>query len=234
MTLPAIILAGGLGTRLKSAVPDLPKPMAPINGRPFLEYQLDYWMGQGVSRFVLSVGYKRESIMSHFGARYREAKIEYAVEETPLGTGGGLLQAAQMLAPTQPFLVLNGDTFFEVPLIQLEQIHTTYRSGWTIALFKASEPNRYGKITCAADGRIETFTNEKAAPGDYANGGIYLLASDALANLQPGKPTSLEQEILPGFIARGGRCFGMPHDGQFFDIGLPHDYYQAANILAVK
>jgi len=234
MTQTAIILAGGLGTRLKSAVPDLPKPMAPINGRPFLEYQMDYWIGQGISRFVLSVGYRRESIMSHFGARYREASIEYAVEETPLGTGGGLLLAAQMLPPNQPFLVLNGDTFFDVSLNQLEQTHATHRSGWTIALFKADAPDRYGKITCAADGQIKTFTTEKAVPGDYANGGIYLLAPDALSGLQAGKAVSLEQEILPGFIARGGRCFGMPFDGQFFDIGLPHDYYNAANILAVK
>jgi D-glycero-alpha-D-manno-heptose 1-phosphate guanylyltransferase len=86
-------------------------------------------------------------------------------------------------------------------------------------------------MICAADGRIETSTAEKALPGDYANGGIYLISPDALAGPQTGKTVSLEQEILPGFIARGGRCFGMPHDGQFFDIGLPHDYYKAANFL---
>ena len=234
MTTTAIILAGGLGTRLKAAVPDLPKPMAPINGRPFLEYQLDYWIGQGVSRFVLSGGSRRDSIMSHFGARYNGAHVEYAVEETPLGTGGGLLQAAQMVPKDQRFLVLNGDTFFDVPLMQLKQIHATYRSGWTIALFKADAPDRYGKITLAADGAINAFSSEKAAPGDYANGGIYLLSPDALAGFEAGKPASLEQDILPTFIARGGRCFGMPHQGQFFDIGLPHDYYNAANILTVR
>jgi len=206
--------------------------MAPINGRPFLEYQMDYWMGQGISQFILSVGYKRESIMSHFGASYRTASIEYAVEETPLGTGGGLLQAAQCVPKAQNFLVLNGDTFFDVPLKQLEQTHASHRSGWTIALFKADAPDRYGKITCAADGQIKTFTTEKAVPGDYANGGVYLLSADALGGLQAnGKAISLEQEILPGFLARGGRCFGLPHEGRFFDIGLPSDYYNAASFL---
>jgi D-glycero-alpha-D-manno-heptose 1-phosphate guanylyltransferase len=141
------------------------------------------------------------------------------------------LLAAQMLAPTQPFLVLNGDTFFDVPLKQLEQAHITNRSGWTIALFKADAPDRYGKITIAADGAIISIPPERAAPGDYANGGIYLLSPEALAGLHPGKPASLEQEILPAFLSLGGRCFGLPHAGQFFDIGLPHDYYNAGNFL---
>lgn len=110
----AIILAGGMGTRLRSAVPDLPKPMAPIHERPFLEHQMDYWIGQGVSRFIVSVGYMKEVIMDHFGASYRATPLTYAIEEEPLGTGGGLLLAAQGLSET--FLVLNGDTFFEVDL----------------------------------------------------------------------------------------------------------------------
>jgi len=91
----ALVLAGGLGTRLRSAVPDLPKPMAPINGRPFLEYLLDYWINQGVDRFVLSVGYRHEIITEHFGNKYKEAQIEYVIEKTLLGTGGGCGTAHQ-------------------------------------------------------------------------------------------------------------------------------------------
>ena len=108
----AVILAGGLGTRLRSAVPDLPKPMAPIGGRPFLEYQLDYWIVQGISRFVLSVGYRHEAIMQHLGTRYKGIELEYAIEKRPLGTGGGLLLAAEKASRGGPFLLLNGDTYF--------------------------------------------------------------------------------------------------------------------------
>src|SRR5512135_2259083 len=93
----AIILAGGLGTRLSGVVQDRPKPLAPINGRPFLEHQMDYWMAQGIRRFVLSVGFRREQIMQHFGTAYRGCVVEYAEEVVPLGTGGGLLMAEKRL-----------------------------------------------------------------------------------------------------------------------------------------
>ena len=101
----AVILAGGLGTRLRSAVPDLPKPMAPVAGRPFLEHLLDYWIAQGINRFVLSVGYRHESIVDHFGVAYKSAELLYAIEETPLGTGGALLLAAGKVAAGESFLV---------------------------------------------------------------------------------------------------------------------------------
>ena len=107
----AIVLAGGLGSRLKAAVPDVPKPMAPINGRPFLEYLVDYWAGQGVDRFVLSVGYKREVIEEHFAVRHKGMEMDYAVENQPRGTGGGLLLALKHLRRSGTFLILNGDTF---------------------------------------------------------------------------------------------------------------------------
>ena len=109
----AVILAGGLGTRLRSVVSDVPKPMAPVGGRPFLEYQLEYWINQGISRFVLSVGYRHEAITEHFGSRYKGVELEYAVEEQPLGTGGGLLLAAEKLKQDTPFLLLNKDTYFK-------------------------------------------------------------------------------------------------------------------------
>src|SRR5690349_16571222 len=105
MQMTAIILAGGLGTRLRSVVADVPKPMAPIAGRPFLAYQIEYWIAQGVQRFILSVGYKHEIIMDYFGDRYQGAEIEYAIELLPLGTGGGFLQATKKINSTEPFLL---------------------------------------------------------------------------------------------------------------------------------
>lgn len=227
----AIILAGGLGTRLRGAVPDLPKPMALIHDRPFLEYQIDYWIAQGIDHFVLSVGYKYPIIMAHFNDHYREARIEYAIETTPKGTGGGLLCAIEKLNPTAPFLVVNGDTFFAVPLADLKTFHSAHHSQWTMALFKADLPNRYGKIPCAADGRVETLSLEKANIGDTANGGVYLMNPYIFMPQPQSVGISLEDMLLPQFLAQGGRCYGMVCTEQFIDIGTPVDYARAADML---
>jgi D-glycero-alpha-D-manno-heptose 1-phosphate guanylyltransferase len=115
----AIILAGGLGTRLREVVSEVPKPMAIVNERPFLAHVMDYWKEQGITRFVLSVGYLKDAIVSHFGCSYHGAKIEYVVEERPLGTGGGYLLAIEKIQDNDYFVLLNGDTFFEVELSKL-------------------------------------------------------------------------------------------------------------------
>ena len=230
----AVVLAGGLGTRLRSIVPDAPKPMALINNRPFLEYQLDYWITQGVSRFILSVGYMHEIIIAHFGDMYRGSAIAYAIEAAPLGTGGGLLQAATLLTTKEPFLVLNGDTFFEVPLVQLKQVHQKYDSEWTIALFYADATDRYGKVECTQDGRISRLMSGKAAIGESANGGVYLVSPDALDATAKEKNISLEQELLPEFLARDGKCYGTVCKGRFIDIGIPDDYARAGQVLTTK
>src|SRR5262245_17720256 len=138
----AIILAGGLGTRLREAVPDLPKPMAPVAGRPFLEHQLDLWIAQGVRRFVLAVGYRHEAIVQHFGASYRGATLEYSVETQPLGTGGALRQAAAMVGDERA-LLLNGDTWFDVPLPALAARAMPLDADWCFALFRHDDPARY-------------------------------------------------------------------------------------------
>jgi len=117
----AIILAGGLGTRLKEVAPNTPKPMVIINGRPFLEYQMEYWINQGITRFILSVGYLKDLIINHFGDSFNGASIEYVVEPKPLGTGGGMLLAAKNI--TEIFIVLNGDTYIEVDLNSLYKFH---------------------------------------------------------------------------------------------------------------
>src|SRR5438067_6674889 len=117
----AIVLAGGLGTRLRSAVADVPKPMAPIRGRPFLEYLFDHWIDQGIRRFTLSVGYRHEVIVDHFGKAYHGATIRYAVERSPLGTGGALLGTLATFSVEAPVLLLNGDTYFAVDVKRLSE-----------------------------------------------------------------------------------------------------------------
>ena len=149
----AIVLAGGLGTRLRSAVPDLPKPLAPISGRPFLEYLLDYWHGQGIRRFILSVGYRAELIRAHFGSTYRGCRIDYAEEQTPLGTGGGLLLASAMAEGGTPLLAINGDTFFAVELHRLADFHAAHRADWTFCTFRTSVNGRYLGMDIAPNGK---------------------------------------------------------------------------------
>jgi D-glycero-alpha-D-manno-heptose 1-phosphate guanylyltransferase len=227
----AIILAGGMGTRLRSAVPDLPKPMAPINGRPFLAHQMDYWIGQGVNRFVVSVGYMKEVIMDHFGPSYRSTPLTYAIEEKPLGTGGGLLLAAQGLK--EPFLVLNGDTFFEVDLDELLGFHAEHASEWTFSLFQTNEVGRYMGMDVKPDGEIVSLKSGMGEPGRLANGGVYLVNPSVLAKSKfvPGHKLSLEVDLLPAFAAQGGKLYGLEFPGSFIDIGVPQDYFRAAEIL---
>jgi len=231
MPLTAVILAGGLGTRLRSVVPDLPKPMAPVAGRPFLEYLMDYWVAQGVSNFVLSVGYRKEAIIDHFGDAYRSIQVSYAIEQEPLGTGGGLLLAAQGLSET--FLVLNGDTFFDVNLNQLEKFHKSRKSDWTFALFRSTDTSRFMGMRLNANQEI-TSLRVSAGEGDcLVNGGVYLVEPAALSRVQwqSDQKISLEDEFLPSLQRSGSRICGLASAGHFLDIGLPNDYSRAPELL---
>lgn len=232
----AIVLAGGLGTRLRGEVPDLPKPMAPVNGRPFLEHQLDYWLAQGIRHFNLSVGYRREVIMEHFGDAYRGARIDYAVETEPLGTGGGLFGAMALLGDEDTFLLLNGDTFFELDLARLARFHEQHRSDLTFSLFRAGEAGRYMGLKLDDEGRILSLQAGTDDPGRLANGGVYLVSRSGIGRHAPpaGSKASLEDDILPAMMAAGGRLFGLECEGRFIDIGVPHDYRRAGAFLAAS
>jgi len=220
-----------MGTRLRSAVPDLPKPMAPINGRPFLEHLMDYWIGQGVERFVVSVGYMKDVIMDHFGVSYRATPLTYAIEDEPLGTGGGLLLAAQGLS--ESFIVLNGDTFFEVDFNELLKFHAEHASGWTFSLFRTNEVGRYMGMDLKADGEIVSQEFGSGEQWRLANGGVYLINPSVLAEMKlgQGQKLSLEDDLLPVFMTQGGKLYGLEFPGSFIDIGVPDDYFRAAEVL---
>lgn len=230
----AVILAGGLGTRLRDAVPDLPKPMAPIGGRPFLEYQLDYWISQGVSRFVLSVGYRHEAIVRHFGPRYKGVELEYAVEECPLGTGGGFLAAAEKLGRREPFLLLNGDTYFRVDWNVLNAYALEQDADWCLSLFRTSEKGRYMGIEMSPQRRITSMKSGAEQGVRLANGGVYWVHPRVLSGAgELGEKLSLEDDLFPNAFAAGRRLFGIEFTGTFIDIGVPEDYHRAATLLAV-
>ena len=229
----AIILAGGLGTRLRSAVPDLPKPMAPIDGRPFLECLLDYWIAQGVRRFVFSVGYRHQVIVDYFGNRYKGIELDYVIEKIPLGTGGGLLLAAEKVDKAVPFLLLNGDTYFAVDLKALGEFAAASDADWCFSLFRADEEGRYMGMDVAPSGQITLLRSGIGNPGRLANGGVYWVHPRALIGLElvPGNKASLEDDILPAAMTAGQRLFGIEFSGTFIDIGVPADYRRASALL---
>ena len=227
----AIVLAGGLGTRLKGVLKGLPKPMAPIRDRPFLEYQMDFWISQGVTKFILSVGYLKQTIIDHFGDSYLTASIDYIVEDEPLGTGGALLLASQGLKET--FLLLNGDTFFEVDLNNLIAFHKKQQSEWTLLLLKSNQLGRYMGVNLEDDCEIISLQSGGNELTLLANGGVYLVNPLALKrlNYKPYTKSSLENDLLPKFISLGGGLYGFESSGKFIDIGVPEDYYRAQKIL---
>jgi D-glycero-alpha-D-manno-heptose 1-phosphate guanylyltransferase len=225
--LDAIVLAGGLGTRLASLVSDLPKPMAPVGGRPFLEILLDYWIAQGVRRFVISVGHLAGRIVEHFGSAYRGAAIEFALEARPLGTGGGLLLAQERVR-TQHMLVLNGDTYFAADLQAVLRAHLDRDADCTIALHRSFDTRRYLGVSLGPDGSIRSLS--ATPPGQaLVNGGCYVMRTSALRAVpwRPGDSMSVESDLLPHAVAHAWRIFGVECPGSFIDIGLPEDYRRA-------
>lgn len=231
----AIILAGGLGTRLRSVVPDLPKPMAPISRRPFLEHQLDYWIKQGISHFVLSVGYRHEVIINHFGNRYKDAELDYVIENTPLGTGGGFLLAAEKVGGNEAFLLLNGDTYFAADLAILNEFSLANDADYCFSLFRTSEKGRYMGMDVSPQGKILSLRSGVDRPDRLANGGVYwvnprVLHSEIFPTVDK---ISLEDDIFPTALALGKRLFGIECPGTFIDIGVPDDYHRASTLLAI-
>jgi len=226
----AFILAGGLGTRLRTVVSDVPKPMAKVLNRPFLEFLLDYWMAQGISKFILCVGYKKEHIIKHFGKIYKGITIKYVEEDSPLGTGGGLLLASRYL--DKPFILLNGDSIFKVDLNKIIMFHEQMSSDWTICLFRANENNRYGLIKINESGQIKSFQAPKISKGYLANGGVYYISPEVLreSGLALGMKYSLEEDIIPMLIEQKRKIFGFEINSKFLDIGVPEDY-QRANLF---
>ena len=220
----AIILAGGKGTRLNSLVSDRPKPLADINGQPFLTILMSFLVRQGCRHFVLATGHKRDMIRSQYGDDYLGIPISYSEETAPLGTGGAVINARRRLRKDKPFLVLNGDTFFPIDLAMLEKKFRETRSDVTIALFKTNESGRYGAAECDDRGLMK-LTNKKADIGESANGGVFMIEPkkiDLIKNMSP--PWSFESDFLPALAGLGGRITGLTFYEPFTDIGLPKDY----------
>ena len=225
----AVILAGGLGTRLRSVVSDVPKPMALVNGRPFLEILIDYWILKGIKKFIVSVCYKPEVIVNYFGDNYKGANIAYVIEKKPLGTGGALMLASESLKTDVPFLLLNGDTFFDIDLKNLLNFYLKNEADWCFSLFRTCEVSRYMSIEISKFGKIKSLNASASNSSSLANGGVYMVNPLSLKFNNYSKLTkqSLEDDIFPLVKGMGQKMFGFEFKGLFIDIGIPEDYKKA-------
>ncbi|MHB9023856.1 MAG: nucleotidyltransferase family protein [Armatimonadota bacterium] len=225
-----MILAGGLGTRLRSAVPDLPKPMAEVAGRPFLDYLLMQVRRAGICDIVLCVGYKAEAIEAYYGDGIRlDLKFHYAYERELLGTAGALTQAAEYIR-TDTFIVMNGDSYCEVDFNDLLATHAARRASVTITAMYQEDRLRFGSLEIDQQDAITAFIEKGEASGPgYINGGIYAMSREILNRIPAGVPSSLEKDIFPQLLGQG--LYAFKTAGAFIDIGIPSEYARAARVL---
>jgi D-glycero-alpha-D-manno-heptose 1-phosphate guanylyltransferase len=222
----AIILAGGLGSRLKDVISDLPKSMAPVNGRPFLEYQLDLLDRWGLKTVILSVGFQKESIIQHFGDQYKSLQLIYSEEDEPLGTGGAIL-AAMSKAKGYAVFVFNGDTYFDVNLQRLDDFRKIKEADVCISLRYEIDPARFGLVEFDNNNRITHFYEKSKGPEEgYINGGVYLIRRDYLLRFGLPQKFSFEKDFLQ-LYHQTEEFFGLRCFSYFRDIGIPEDYQKA-------
>jgi mannose-1-phosphate guanylyltransferase len=227
MSLPAVILVGGQGTRLRPLTDRTRKDMLPLVDRPLLAYTFEHLARHGVRRAVVSCGYLPHQVREAFGDAYGELALEYAVEPEPLGTGGAIGFAGRRLEET--FFALNGDSLREADLGELVRFHRSTGAKATILLTPVADPSRYGLVRLAADGRVESFL-EKPRPEeidtDLINAGLYVLEPEVLELVPEGRPVSIEREVFPQ-LAGEGSVFGIALPGYWLDVGTPESYLQA-------
>lgn len=220
----AIVLAGGLGTRLQSVVNDRPKCMAEVAGKPFLKYIFDYLQREKFSHVILSLGYKYEYVLDWLSNENYPFTVSYVIEEEPLGTGGAIKYAAQK-AQRDRLFVLNGDTFFDIDSDNLESFHTDKQADITLALKPMVDFNRYGSVSIDQDGRIVRFNEKQYQPKGLINGGVYLLNKRIFDNISSNK-FSFEKEVFENKVEEL-KIYGNIQDTYFIDIGIPSDYEKA-------
>ena len=222
---PAILLAGGFGTRLRSAVPDLPKPLAPVQGRPFITYLLDQLVEAGWSRAIVCLHYHAEKIIETLGPRYRSLELEYSVETDPIGTGGALRLAIGKIDAAR-YLVMNADSYCHVALGDFAAFHLAHGRPASLVSIEVKDTSRYGALKLAEDGRIVALAEKEGAhaPGSI-NGGIYLMENAPAKSIPEGRPVSLEREIFPLWLEQG--LMAWRTTAPFIDIGVPESFAQA-------
>jgi NDP-sugar pyrophosphorylase family protein len=235
-SLQAVILAGGQGTRLRPLTFTRAKPVVPLLNQPFLAYQLALLHGHGVRDVILSCSYRVEDIRGALGDP-RDVRLRYVIEQEPLGTGGGVRNAADLTRGS--VFVLNGDVLTDADLTAMRAFHTARGARVTILLKRVEDPRQYGLCETAADGRLLGFrekpTTQEEITTDQINAGIYLIEAELLRRMPADRPVSIEREFFPALIADGIPCFGWVPPMYWRDIGSPAAYHAAQmDLLAGK
>lgn len=227
----AIILAGGFGTRLKSTIgEEIPKPMAPIRGEPFLAHYLRYLAGQGVTEAVLSTHHLGAVIHNFFGDRFESVMIRYAEEKTPLGTGGAVRYALEQLRADEPVLVTNGDSFLEIQIPKLMEAHRQAGTTLSIALREMPDCSRYGEVSFNADHRITDFRYPGRPQPGYISTGVYAVSPNIFSAYKLPEAFSFEADFQRPYLAQV-QPLAWVTKGYFIDIGIPDDYARAEREL---
>ena len=225
----AIILAGGFGTRLRDAIPDLPKCMAPVNGRPFLFYVINYLRSQGIEKFIFSLGYKHQVIEAYLHAEFSTLDFQCLIEREPLGTGGAVL-ASCYKASEKNVLVVNGDTIFKINLKKALIEHNKHSSDCSLLLKPMENFDRYGVVELNEDDSVQSFKEKQFYKSGLINGGVYILnAEQFLAEELPSK-FSFEKDYLEKYFETR-KIYGSVQDEYFIDIGIPEDYFRVQQEL---
>lgn len=227
----AIVLAGGFGTRLRSVVSDVPKPLAPVAGRPFLAWLLDRLAAAGMRHVVLATGYLADQVAAAMGGRWNDMLLDYSVETSPLGTGGALRAASHLLCGDAAH-VLNGDTWLAYDMAEFERSTRQSAAELGMALARVDDVSRYGSVVLAA-GRVQGFREKGQLGAGYINAGGYFLTARALAGLPDQAAYSFEERVLAPLV-EAGRVAGYTDTSGFIDIGVPADYRRAQDLFDAK
>jgi D-glycero-alpha-D-manno-heptose 1-phosphate guanylyltransferase len=220
-----IILAGGFGTRLRNTIPDLPKCMAPVGGRPFLFYVINYLRSQGIEKFIFSLGHKHDVIEEYLNTQFSTLNFESTIETEPLGTGGAI-QLSLNKATLQDLVIVNGDTLYRVDLHKASMFHSHNQAECTMLLKPMFNFDRYGVVKTNTDNLVESFKEKQYYENGNINGGIYLLNKDKFLDEEFPSKFSFEKDYLEKFC-RVRRIYGQVQDEYFIDIGIPEDYNRA-------
>ncbi|MEJ7625756.1 MAG: nucleotidyltransferase family protein [Ferruginibacter sp.] len=220
-----IILAGGLGTRLRSVVPDLPKCMAIVAGEPFLFHVIHYLQKQGIEKFIFSLGYLHNVIIKYIEDSFPELFVKYSIEDEPLGTGGAI-QLALQEATGKDVFVVNGDTLFKVDLSEMSSFHSDNNASCSLALKPMKDFERYGVVGFDADHSIISFSEKKQYKKGYINGGVYALHVPSFLDLKLPAKFSFEKDYLEKYFLQQNMK-ALVQDTYFIDIGVPEDFERA-------
>jgi NDP-sugar pyrophosphorylase family protein len=225
----AVVLAGGLGTRLRPVVADRPKVLAEVRGRPFLFYLFDQLLDARVNRAVLCTGHLGDRIEEAVGNAYRSLAVGYSRESSPLGTAGAVRNALPHLEGER-VLVLNGDSYCDTSVAAFWEWHLSKGAQGTLLLAAVPDTRRYGKVETDAEGRILRFCEKGTDAGaGLVNAGIYAVSKQLIFSIPCGRRASLEQEMFPQWIGKG--LYGCSSGGRFIDIGTPGDFERAASFF---